>query len=172
MKKLFIAFFSVLVILGIAAGPVKAAQVDMATDTWYKFYFYEVGSSSSDNYAFTVGAGYSLFVTDAYQVGDRFEVGDLGMTSFKEIDTNSYYSPWGNQALAQAAYDSGYYSAGEFFLGAGTYNVTLTTVLSPFGSGGAYIKLARSSTAVPEPITILLLGLGLIGVATAGRKIK
>ena len=100
MKKHFIAFFSVLVISGMAAGTVSAAQVDMSTDTWCKFFFYDVGFSSSDKYDFTVDVGYSLYVTDAYQVGDRFQVGDLGMTSLKEVDTNSYYSPWGDQDLA------------------------------------------------------------------------
>ena len=172
MKKILVTAFSVLVIMGMTAGSASAATVNMSTDNWYKFIFGEVGSSSSDNYVFTVNSGYSLFVTDAYQVGDRFQVGDLGSTSFKETDATYYYSPYGEQTSAQAAYDSGYYSTGEFILGAGSYDVTLTTLLSPFGGGGAYIKLATSSTAVPEPMTMLLFAMGLIGLAGLKRKIS
>ena len=174
--KIVIVLFALVLALSLATSA-SAIALDPVADlgTWQKFFFGGVGSSSSDNYTFTLTDTLSFYVTDAYQIGDVFDVYDgailIGSTNFVAMDASEPISPLGDQALTQQAYDSGLYSVGEFVLGAGIYDMSMITAVSPFGSGGAYVKL-DTSTAIPEPGTMLLLGTGLIGLAYSRRKLN
>lgn len=149
---------------------------------WYEFRFSGVGVPASDGSG-TVpsGGGNSIYadappwtfvgpgmltVTDAFQVGDRFEVFDslvsVGLTSV----------PSGTPGMldvtdpAETSLDSAF-SSGVFDFGGGDHSITIVPVLSPYGGGAGYFKLDAS--VVPEPASLAIWcvfgGLGMI----AGR---
>lgn len=181
MKKILAIVFAAAVLCFAVIAPAMATVVplDPAADlgVWQKFYWSGGdGASVNETYTFTLDSEMSLFVTDAYQVGDIFTIydttlGEIGSTSYVAPDATPYITPYGDQTLAQSAYDSGIYSTGEFLLGPGSYDISLIVSVSPYGAGGAYLKL-DTPTAVPEPATLLLLGTGLAGLAIARRKMK
>jgi hypothetical protein len=62
-----------------------------------------------------------------------------------------------------------------FELSALSWNGTETIVLEDFWTNGgaiSHVTILGGTTSVPEPAMLLLLGLGLVGVAGIGRKLK
>lgn len=152
----------------IAASPASAATL-VLDGGWTQFNFGNVGSSWSDSFDFTLAGTAELQVTDAFLSGDRFEV---FINSISQGLTSAPTS-LGDQAQADfdLAFSDAKWSSGSFLLGPGSYTVTGTTVLSPFGGGGAGIQLISAQGAVPEPATwaLMILGLGTIGFAMRRR---
>lgn len=172
LKSFLVLLLCAISISGITHTATAATiTLDPTTDlgVWQYFSFGDVGSYAENTYEFTTTETLSFFVTDAYAIGDRFEIFDsttsLGLTSFVAV------SGAHNISDAQTAYDSGYFSTGEFVVSAGTYSMNILTSISPYGSGGAFVKLDNSSTSpVPEPVTMILFGIGLLGLAGVNRK--
>ena len=167
MKKAIITVAVAGLMLG--GAQVSAAATVLSPALWDGFYFDGAGTAVSETWAFDLPEGFSLYVTDAYQAGDQFAVYNegilLGLTNFVPTGPSGYSDP-------QLAYDSGLFSHGGFPLSAGYYgNIHLAVELSPFGAGGAFIKIDHSSlNPVPEPATMLLLGAGLVGLTAARRR--
>lgn len=169
-----------------AAHGAQAAAITVGT--WYEFGFGGVGSaltsgtgtvaltSPTTTYApdpawtFTIGAtGGQLFVTDAFQSGDRFELfnsgSSIGLTSAPTLGSSC------GSVLNCALVDSNF-SKAFFALAPGSYSITGTAVLSPFGSGAGAFRVVENPRKVPEPISLALVGIGILAGYGFTRKRK
>jgi hypothetical protein len=116
-----------------------------------------------------VRRGYLKGDRRGYLAGDRFSVGDAPAG----IDLGNTSTPLGlGQYIGSnwdAAYASPLWSHGRWTFGAGSYDITGTAILSPYGGGGAAVEL---TTGVPEPSTWAMMGLGFAGLAFAGFRAR
>jgi hypothetical protein len=108
-------------------------------------------------------------VTDGYLAGDRFSVGDAPAGT--DLGNTSVPLGYGQQIGANwdGAYASPLWSHGRWTFAAGSYDITGTAILSPFGGGAAAVQL---TTGVPELSTWAMMGLGFAGLAFAGFRAR
>ena len=121
-----------------------AADDSLAPDSdWHVFQFGVVGSVSGP-FTFTIEAGElgKVTVADAFCIGDRFSVADNGTTlgSTSEVVQGSCPDGFDRDNCAEAAADDRY-STAAFYVAPGAHTVEVTTIASPFGSGGACIRV-------------------------------
>lgn len=160
----------------------SASALSLVVDSgWQAFSFGGVGSTWSDDFTFTISGPAYFAVTDAFCAGDQFAFAvngtNIGNTSvpFYDGTCNDGTTRTTDPAFA---YSSSLWSHGQVLLGAGSYTVTGTTVLSPFGSGGAYVQLSSTSLggpgigSVPVPAAGVLLASAFGGVAALRRRKK
>lgn len=165
------AVLSASIALGVAVAS-SAAYADTLTvgSGWSQFSFAGVGSSFSTSFTFDLTAPALFKVTDAFLDGDQFNIFingvDMGLTSTPVNDGTNINSNY------DAAFASSLFSHASYLLGPGSYTVTGTVVLSPYGAGGAAAELSAPS-AVPLPGALWLFGsamAGWIGFAGVRRK--
>lgn len=168
-KKLFVG--------AALAGLFTAAHAQAATLTvdggWTTFLFGESGSIITDeatgdsSYDFLLAESAVLKVTDAYIIGDVFEIFDNGVSIF----TTGPFDLGGLPTThPEAAFNGSVYSHGSFVLGAGSHSITGVATSSPTGSGGAFIELTKA--AVPEPAAwaMMIAGFGMVGQMVRRRR--
>lgn len=154
-----------------ATSPAQAAVL-VLDGGWQAFTFGGEGSSWSDTFTFTITESALLKVTDAFNAGDQFLVTvDDGSTS-TAMPTSV---PTGLGDNIGSDYDTAYadprWSSLGLELAAGSYTVSGTVLLSPFGAGGAAIEL-ESLGAIPEPVTwaMMIGGIGVVGGSVRRRR--
>jgi len=165
--------------------PASAGPID--TGSWLQFRFEGPGSlggacsditcaaSSAGNsvfldtpaWTFNLSTNVELKVTDAYLSGDTFRVYDFGSLI---LTTGSFlnYAPW---AISDPdkCFGTDFFSYGFIALPSGNHSLTIESVDSPYGSGTAYFRIDRI-VSTPEPLSLILLGLGLMGLGIAAGK--
>jgi len=158
------------------AGSDPASNPIVVDAGWYGFCFGGAGSPATvgcqndgigvtgNDITFTATGPVYLNVTDAFQKGDTFDVYVNGPLSY--TTTGVPIDPLGAVTDPNLAFADPTYSHGSVELGAGSYTVDIFANQSPYGGGGAYVE----AVTAPEPNSLLLMVIGLIGVGAGLKK--
>jgi hypothetical protein len=163
-QKLLIASLAIGVLglsSNVSAGPISVGG------GWTTVSFGGVGSNFSEEpYTFTLAGNGLLKVTDAFAIGDTFDIYDSGLGLLFSTSL-----PNDDGANAGNDYDFAYadtrWSSGSIELSAGSYSITAITTASPFGGGDAGLMV---SNVVNSPATLALFAIGFAGLGWSKRK--
>jgi hypothetical protein len=166
------------VLLAIACGlclPPAALAGPIVVDAgWYSFSVAGVGSPASGNpFTFTAVGPVLLKVTDAYLVGDVFDVYVNSVLAFTTSSPGP--GPYPADVFTNnpdEAFASPLWSSGSIWLNPGSYSVDIFARAAPWpGSAGAFIEV-ESAAAIPEPVSTVLVGSGLAVAWLLRRRIS
>jgi hypothetical protein len=119
---------------------------------WTRFTFEGPGSVTRP-FTFTHRTPVVLSVTDAFCVGDRLAILDnghvVGVTSAPAVGPTCH--PPFQAKAAQPAFYQGLYSAGMVLLPKGAHKITIRAIRSPFGAGGAFLRVDACTRFLTRP---------------------
>ena len=124
---------------------------------------------SSLTCTFTTGSATTITVQDLFFDGDQFEIFDNGVSLGTTSATSSTSADCGNDPIGCTG---GNWSSGVFNLAAGSHSLDIVLIQQAVGisSGRGAFLLGAAAEGVPEPATMGLIGLGLVGIAFRARK--
>ena len=113
--------------------------------------------SGDTDFTFTLTNHADLNITDTYYNLDVF---DLVINGADQGPTSTPLQDYADQDDPDLAFADPHFSHGSYALGPGSYDVTGTSIFSPYGYNVGFIQVA-----VPEPAswTMMLIGFGAIG---------
>ena len=133
------------------------------------------GTSSGGNavflddpaWTFTLDGPTKMKIADAFFRGDSFSVYDFGSLVLTTLSVPQVEMSCGSDP--EGCYGAGGVSYGAIDLAPGSHSLTIQMAESPYGGGAAYFRIDRI-VAAPEPLSIMLLGLGLLGLGAVRRS--
>jgi hypothetical protein len=120
----------------------RARTIELEPGDWKKFTWNGDDGAKGPTFEFTSQTAVVFTVTDAYCPGDRFTLTDgghsLGVTTVPARTTCHYHDSTGrpDKALTDPAY-----THGMFALSSGAHAVAIVASTSPFGGGGAWVRV-------------------------------
>ena len=170
------------------AAPVSANPIkDYIDGPWMKFLFPQgtgqdaTGSCNncspdptaptvdleSPSWDFSLTGMAEFRITDAFLRGDSFAVYDGGVLKLTTPSVDEGVSCGSDPANCYGLADV---SWGFFTLGSGSHSLTIKTAVSPYTGGGAAFFRIDRIISTPEPLSIMLLGIGLLGLGAIRRS--
>ena len=152
------------VVATVAAGFIgSSAQAVTVGSGWQYFSFGGAGSTGTFDFTTTESALFQI--TDAYNSGDQFTITIDGVNH--GVTSTPAMGQW--EGDYDTAFASPAFSHGSYAIGAGVHEVDYTMALSPYGAGGAAIRLV-AAPAVPEPSSLVMMGLGVLALGVRARR--
>lgn len=176
MKKINTNWLALSLLLAVAIIPFRVNAVPLTLDgSWTVLDQNPMnnGDFFADNYTWNSASSVQFDITDLFVVSDLFEVYDNNVLVLTTNIVDDYVG-LGEAASfhyttdADVAWADAYFSKGSIVFGAGAHDITIKDTRIPTGYPDGTV--AFRAFTVPEPLTLALLSVGLIGIGAARRK--
>jgi len=159
--------------LGASGSPASAIAITPGSGWVSDTVFAGTTPSSNSPVTFTITHDAYLSVTDAFIPGDVYQISNsappntvVGTTSFVSLPFHwvntggTFNSAWADDAV---------YSKISLLLGPGSYSFNIEDIAASFGLPAGFGE-RLDYAVVPEPLSVALLGTGLLGLGLVRRR--